>query len=218
MNLMLDKVSMTYGETTVLGGVSLDVQPGSTAVMGPSGSGKSTLLRIMAGTQAPSAGTVTLDGATVEPVSWRSPGDPRIAMVFQDYRLVPFLTVADNIALAAEARERSISSDDIEAALVRVGLAPEMADRAPASLSGGEQQRVAIARALATGARVLLADEPTGALDAANSRRISDLLKGLGDDGLTVVVATHDESVSAILDRIIRLGEQGSFHPGEEVL
>ncbi|MFT3971495.1 MAG: ABC transporter ATP-binding protein [Micropruina sp.] len=205
--LDIDEVSVEYGPTPVLKDVSLEFPPGSTALMGPSGSGKSTLLRVMAGKQAPTAGMVTINGSPVERASWRSSGDARIAMVFQDYRLVPFLTVADNIALAAEARQRPISDEEIRAAMARVGLAPEMADRAPTSLSGGEQQRVAIARALVTGAEVILADEPTGALDTKNSRRVSEILKSLGDEGLTVVVATHDEAVAATLDRTIRLDE-----------
>lgn len=213
--LTIDQVSVAYGGIPVLDGVSLEVHPGSTALMGPSGSGKSTLLRIIAGRQVPSAGVVTIGGTAVEYASWRSSGDARIAMVFQDYRLVPFLTVADNIALAAEARGRLIGDEDIQAALIRVGLAPELGDRAPTSLSGGEQQRVAIARALVTGAQVLLADEPTGALDATNSRRIGEILRGLGEDGLTVVVATHDESVAAALDRTVRLGGQAAIRPNE---
>lgn len=213
--LTIDQVSVAYGGIPVLDGVSLEVHPGSTALMGPSGSGKSTLLRIIAGRQVPSAGVVTIGGTAVEYALWRSSGDARIAMVFQDYRLVPFLTVADNIALAAEARGRLIGDEDIQAALIRVGLAPELGDRAPTSLSGGEQQRVAIARALVTGAQVLLADEPTGALDATNSRRIGEILRGLGEDGLTVVVATHDESVAAALDRTVRLGGQAAIRPNE---
>lgn len=212
----VDRVCVSYGASAVLDEVSLDFAPGTTALMGPSGSGKSTLLRILAGKQLPSNGAVRLGGTPVEVASWRSSGDERVAMVFQDYRLVPFLTVGDNIALAAEARNRTIGSVEIGAALERVGLAPELAQRAPGSLSGGEQQRVAIARALVSGATVVLADEPTGALDAANSRRVSEILKGLGDEGLTVVVATHDESVASVMDRTVRLDEVVTAAPGDE--
>jgi ABC-type lipoprotein export system ATPase subunit len=207
--LTIQNVSVAYGGARVLADVSLDISPGSTALMGPSGSGKSTLLRVIAGKQAPTAGTVKIGGEPVERASWRSSGDPRIAMVFQEYRLVSFLTVGDNIALAAEARKRPITDLEVAEALTRVRLPPAMASRAPASLSGGEQQRVAIARALVSGAPVLLADEPTGALDANNSQSVAELLKGLGEDGLTVVVATHDEAVAANLRHVVRLGDNG---------
>lgn len=212
--LVIDQVSVAYDGPVVLREFSLEVERGSIAVMGPSGSGKSTLLRVVGGKQQATSGTVTLDGSAIEPVSWRSSGDGRISMIFQDYRLVSFLTVRDNIALAAEARGSNLSDADIDEALDRVGLPSEFIDRFPGSLSGGEQQRVAIARALVTNARVLLADEPTGALDAKNSERISSLLKKLADEGLIVIVATHDASVAARMDRIVDL-EEGAKPTGE---
>lgn len=212
--MVIDQVSVAYDGPVVLREFSLEVERGSIAVMGPSGSGKSTLLRVVGGKQQATSGTVTLDGSAIEPVSWRSSGDGRISMIFQDYRLVSFLTVRDNIALAAEARGSNLSDADIDEALDRVGLPSEFIDRFPGSLSGGEQQRVAIARALVTNARVLLADEPTGALDAKNSERISSLLKKLAVEGLIVIVATHDASVAARMDRIVDL-EEGAKPTGE---
>lgn len=180
--LVADELTVAYGDRKILDGLSLSFSAGTTALMGPSGSGKSTLLRIISGQQAPLFGNVTFEEVPIEQTTWRSAGDARITMIFQDYRLVPFLTVSDNIALAAEVRKRAIADDEIVAALRRVGLAPAMGSRVPTSLSGGEQQRVAIARALVTGAQVLLADEPTGALDARNSRRVSGILQELGGE------------------------------------
>lgn len=205
--LVVEDARVSYGPQTVLDGLSLTVPPGSTAIMGPSGSGKSTLLRVIAGSQMPTSGSVSIDGEPVVRASWKSPGDPRVSVIFQDYRLVPFLTVAENIALAAEAKCLPVDDRAIEESLVRVGLATDMATRLPGSLSGGEQQRVAIARALAAGAPIVLADEPTGALDAKNSQRVSDILHALGEQGLTVVVATHDPAVASRLDRIISLAD-----------
>lgn len=201
--IMLEHVTVAYPASTALDDLCLELPTGSTALMGPSGSGKSTLLRVIAGQQAPTSGTVRIDGTPVVTATWSRAGDHRIAMVHQDYRLVPFLTVAENLRLAAELRGQTITTEDCAAALQGVGLQPELAARRPGSLSGGQQQRVAIARALVTDATVLLADEPTGALDVANSDRIAGILADIGRrPGLTVLVATHDPAVAAHMDRI----------------
>jgi ABC-type lipoprotein export system ATPase subunit len=204
--ITLDHVTVRYPEVTPLDEVDLTFGPGTTAVMGPSGSGKSTLLRVISGMQRPAAGAVAIDGVGVAAASWRSAGDPRVSLIHQDYRLVPFLTVEQNMLLAAELRGVRRSGADVGAMLERVGLPSSMGRRLPARLSGGQQQRVAIARALLAGASVLLADEPTGALDVDNTERIADILVELGRrDGLVVVVATHDPRVAERMDHRVRL-------------
>jgi putative ABC transport system ATP-binding protein len=131
----------------------------------------------------------------VRPARTRA-GDPRVALVHQDYRLVPFLTVRENLELAMELRSLPPDGNSVAPALAQVGLAG-FQDRSPITLSGGEQQRVAIARALVTRATVLLADEPTGALDARNSAAVAEIFGRLGRlPGMTVLVATHDRDVA----------------------
>lgn len=205
--ISLNHVSVDYGDIKPFDDVSHTFVAGTTAVTGPSGSGKSTLLRLIAGLQNPTAGSVEIDGEPVGRTSWFTAGDPRVSVIYQDYRLVPFLTIAQNLSLAVEARGATSFADQIEAALARVGLPSSMADRLPGSMSSGEQQRVAIARALAVGSPVLVADEPTGALDADNTARITDVLLELGQSSdLTVIVATHDLSVAERMNQRIDLG------------
>lgn len=202
----LQDVTVDYGQVVPLAGVSLTLAGGSTAVVGPSGSGKSTLLRLIAGTQGPTAGSVQIDNVPVRQASWATPSDSRVVMVHQNYHLVPFLTVQENLLLAAELRGAACDDRAVQLALSRVALEPSMISRMPSTLSGGQQQRVAIARALLTGASVVLADEPTGALDRENSSRVADVLVSLAErDGLTVVVATHDSNVADRMQQRLRI-------------
>ena len=187
-----------------LRGVSLHVATGTTAIVGPSGSGKSTFLRVLAGLQHPTSGTVCIDGESVGTGSRRADGDPRVALVHQDYRLVSFLTVEENIALAAEMRGVALGRGSVASALSLVGLAG-FEQRLPRTLSGGEQQRVAIARAMVARPAVLLADEPTGALDRANTGAVAQIFHELGERGVVVVVATHDPLVSCAMSRTLEL-------------
>ncbi|MFI7331521.1 ABC transporter ATP-binding protein [Micromonospora aurantiaca (nom. illeg.)] len=204
--ITLEQVTVEYPDVTPLDSLNLTLSPGTTGVMGPSGSGKSTLLRLIAGIQAPTSGVVSIDGTAVVTASWRSAGDARVSFIHQDYRLVPFLTVEQNMLLAAELRGVSRSRADVGAMLGRVALPVSMRDRLPATLSGGQQQRVAIARALMAGTSVILADEPTGALDVDNTERVTDILVDLGhQERLMVVVATHDPDVARRLDRRLEL-------------
>jgi putative ABC transport system ATP-binding protein len=206
--ITLDHVTVEYPEVTPLHEVDVTFGPGTTAVMGPSGSGKSTLLRVISGMQRPAAGAVAIDGVGVTAASWRSAGDPRVSLIHQDYRLVPFLTVTQNMLLAAELRGVRRSGAEVGGMLERVGMPSSMGRRLPTRLSGGQQQRVAIARALLAGTSVLLADEPTGALDVNNTERIADILVELGRrDRLVVVVATHDPRVAERLDHRVQLAE-----------
>lgn len=209
--ISLHNITVSYNEmSTPIDNLTLDIPRGASAIMGPSGSGKSSLLRVIAGLQKPTAGRVLIDGEAVKPPTWARAGDARIALIHQDYRLVPFLTVADNIRLAAEMRNIDMDDDEVRASMDRVGLTAIEMDRAPATLSGGEQQRIAIARSLSSGAAVLLADEPTGALDSHNTAVVTDVLVSLGEQGLVVLIATHDERVAAATGSVLRI-EQGEL-------
>lgn len=200
--LDVDAVTVRYGANTVLNGVSFEMYDEAIVVTGPSGSGKSTLLRVIAGQQRASEGSVALGGVPIAPPNWLSSSDPRVALIHQDYRLVPFLTVAENLQLACEVRHRPCTNDDVVVALADVGLDPSSYQRHPTTLSGGEQQRVAIARAVMSGCRLLIADEPTGALDAANTAVVVDLMLSLADRrGVSLLVASHDDRVIERFDR-----------------
>jgi putative ABC transport system ATP-binding protein len=199
------------GETVhALRGVSLRVHPGDyTAIVGPSGSGKSTLLQLLGGIDTPTAGVVELLGTRLDALSDRELTRlrlTRLGFVFQRFHLLPVLTARENVELPmAEAGvrgpERRARAREL---LDYVGLAPREAHRAT-QLSGGEMQRVAIARALANRPAVVLADEPTGELDAATGREILDLFLRLNRDGTTLVVVTHDDRLAGDAGRVIHM-------------
>lgn len=198
--ITLESVTVAYPNSTPLDDLTCEFAPTSTAVMGPSGSGKSTLLRVIAGLQKPSKGAVSIGSTPVARPSWKSAGDSRVALIHQDYRLVDFLSVSDNVRLAAELRGIEVHDHQVEESLESVGLGKPFLRRRPNSLSGGEQQRVAIARALVCDIDVLLADEPTGALDEDNTRRVAAILCEIGERGdVAVLVATHDRAVADML-------------------
>ena len=191
-------------------GVSLDVMPGEyVAVVGPSGCGKSTLLNLLGAIDRPTAGTVTIGGTAVSTLPDRAATHFRltkIGFVFQRFYLLPVLTAQENVELPlAEAkvalRERRERAREL---LGYVGLA-DRADHRPSELSGGEQQRVAIARALANRPVVLLADEPTGELDARTGSDVIALFDRLNRDGMTIVVVTHDEKLAGSARRVIHM-------------
>jgi ABC-type lipoprotein export system ATPase subunit len=191
-----DQVSVAYRREPVFE-ITAELGPEPVAIMGPSGSGKSTFLRLLAGTQRPDRGIVTLNGIKILEPSWHSSADRRIALVHQDYRLVEFLSVVENLLLATEVRGLKKGADDAVAVLDRLGLSNVDPDRKPGTLSGGEQQRVAIARALVCESAALLADEPSGALDAKNTDLITDLILQIGaETAMQIVVATHDPRVA----------------------
>jgi putative ABC transport system ATP-binding protein len=199
------------GETVhALRGVSLDVQSGEyVAIVGPSGSGKSTLLQLLGGLDEPSSGSVLVDGVALAGLADRALTRlrlTRLGFVFQRFHLLPVLTAIENVELPmseagvgrAERRTRAVEL------LGYVGLAGRIAHRAT-QLSGGEMQRVAIARALANRPAVMLADEPTGELDATTGRGVLDLFRRLNQDGTTLVVITHDEHLAAEAGRVIHM-------------
>lgn len=196
-------VAVHYGPTVALQGLSLQVEAGqSVAVMGPSGSGKSTLLRVLCGLQQPDRGVVRMMGEQVTPRTAGSLRANHVGFVYQDYRLVPFLTGLDNVLLAAEFSRQPARGDATSHATAAADLLAELgvgdcSGRLPATMSGGEQQRVAIARALIVRPDVVIADEPTGALDAENSAAVGALLAEIASSrGVAVVVATHDPEVA----------------------
>jgi putative ABC transport system ATP-binding protein len=191
-------------------GVSFDVQAGEyIAIVGPSGCGKSTLLNLLGALDTPSSGTITVRGRDLSQLNDRDATDFRlrhVGFVFQRFHLVPVLTALENVELPmAEAglktRERRTRARDL---LGYVGIG-EREHHRPSQLSGGEQQRVAIARALANTPSLLLADEPTGELDAATGRSIIDLFEQLHADGTTMVVVTHDEALAHAARRVLHM-------------
>ncbi|MCS7478601.1 ABC transporter ATP-binding protein [Umezawaea endophytica] len=194
----LHAVSREYGEgPPALDRVSFSVRPGeAVAVLGPSGSGKSTLLNLVAGLDRPSAGTVTVDGVRVDGLGEAASARYRrakIGMVFQFFNLLDDLTVADNVVLPAQLAGMDRAEARARAADLLGKLGVDRHARAyPGRLSGGERQRVAVARALMNRPALLLADEPTGALDTASGEDVSALLTELNAEGQTVVVVTHD--------------------------
>jgi lipoprotein-releasing system ATP-binding protein len=206
-------------EVPVLRGVELEVEHGELlAVVGASGSGKSTLLHLLGLLDAPDAGAVVLEGARIDD---RPPSDRDLlrnrtfGFIFQFYHLLPELTAWENVlmphligqGLWSYWRHRHALRREAAALLERVGLGHRLTHR-PAELSGGEMQRAAIARALAGRPAVLLADEPTGNLDAGSGQAILELLRDLNRErGLTMIVVTHDPHIAAQADRVVRLTE-----------
>jgi putative ABC transport system ATP-binding protein len=194
------------GDRTILQDVSLEATSGRVlAVRGPSGSGKSSLLTMLGGLIAPSAGTVTLDGAPVTPGSGLAVRR-RFGFVLQGYGLVAALTARENVAIVLQAARvpRDEVRARVQAVLESVKLAP-VADHLIEDLSGGQQQRVAVARALVTGPDVFLADEPTAELDADNREHVVALLLERSRAGAVVVIASHDPEVVEACDDVLEL-------------
>jgi putative ABC transport system ATP-binding protein len=205
----------TYGRgaTSVraLDGVDVDLERGRlTAIMGPSGSGKSTLMHCLAGLDAPTAGTVVVDGETVSAMSERRLTRlrrTRIGFVFQSFNLVPTLTAEENITLPLAIAGRAVDRAWFDRVVDAVGLRPRLGHR-PAELSGGQQQRVACARALVSRPAVVFADEPTGNLDSRAAAEVLTFLRASVDDlGQSVAMVTHDPVAASYAHRVLFLAD-----------
>jgi len=216
-------VSRRYeGAQAALDHLSLHVAEGEClALLGPSGSGKSTLLNLIAGLDRPSEGTVTVGGTRVDRLSEAAAARYRratIGLVFQFFNLLDDLTVADNVLLPAQIAGRPAAPARRRAheLLETLGI-DRHADAYPGRLSGGERQRVAVARALMNRPPLLLADEPTGALDTASGAEVRKLLVDLHADGQTIVLVTHDEVLAAaVATRTVRLVDGQVASPGDQ--
>jgi putative ABC transport system ATP-binding protein len=199
------------GEVRVLDGASLDMEQGDfVAVVGPSGSGKSTLLQLLGGLDVHYQGQLEVAGVKLsglkEPELARFRNE-HVGFVFQSFHLIPNLSAVENVLMPSHFGASAVDAQKrAESLLDRVGLLAKK-DRTPARLSGGERQRVAIARALFTSPRLLLCDEPTGNLDAATGAGVISLFEELHREGLTLLAVTHEERMSSVARRVLRLKE-----------
>ncbi|HEY7370245.1 MAG TPA: ABC transporter ATP-binding protein [Thermoanaerobaculia bacterium] len=208
-------------EIPVLTGLSLDIPEGEyVALMGPSGSGKTTLLNLIAGIDQPTRGRITIGGRDIatlgqtELAKWRS---HTIGFIFQLYNLIPVLTAAENVELPLllTPLKKADRRKHVQTALSIVGLGDRM-DHYPRQLSGGQEQRVAIARAIVSDPKILVADEPTGDLDARSGEEILSLLRRLNSEfGKTIVMVTHDPKAAATAHRMVHL-DKGVLHTDEQ--
>jgi ABC-type lipoprotein export system ATPase subunit len=211
--LRLENVSYQYkgGDRKVVNDVTCLFEGGKlNAVVGPSGSGKTTLLALLAGLDQPNQGQIYIDGEPLVGLDLDQYRRERVSMIFQAFQLFPLLTALENVCFpmqlnsvpGKEIRERG------KAFLSSVGITEDKFKRYPANLSGGEQQRVAIARTLATGAQVLLADEPTGNLDKTNGDKLIEILGRLAhEQGYCVIIVTHDPSIAERSDKVWRMSD-----------
>ena len=206
------RYSSHYQTTYALREVNAQFRSGQFCVIeGKSGSGKTTMLSLLAGLDLPSEGTIYLDGKSYRELDRDELRRRRLSIIFQNYNLFPMLTVQENIAypLGLTGQKKGNWKERVNEILEDVGLDKTMRKKYPGMLSGGEQQRVAIARTIASGAPIILADEPTGNLDTANSKRIVDNLKKLSrEDGRCVILVTHDPDIARQADILYRMSDE----------
>lgn len=210
--VVLDKLEKSYGSNKILRGISATVEDGElVALLGPSGCGKTTTLRCIAGFEIPDSGVISIGDRDITTLL---PEQRDIGMVFQNYALFPHMTIFDNVAFGLRMRKRPPAEirDRVRHIMKVVGL-EGFDKRYPRMLSGGQQQRVAMARALCYSPRLLLLDEPTGALDVDSRNGLLDLFDRLHQGGHTLVLITHDPFVAARADRRYRV-ENGLVREG----
>ena len=220
--LRVENLTKVYGkgenEVRALDGVSFSVEKGAfVAVIGPSGSGKSTLLHILGGVDRPTGGKVFMDGKDVYAQNEEQLAIFRrrqVGLIYQFYNLIPVLNVTENITLPVLMDGQKVNQNRLAELMTTLKLTGRE-NHLPNQLSGGQQQRVSIARALAGDPAVILADEPTGALDSHTGREVLEMLKKLHDAGNTVVLITHDNSIAVQAQRIIRLEDGHVIYDGD---
>ena len=211
--LRIENVSYRYknGDRDVLKNITCEFENGKvTAIVGPSGSGKTTFLSIMAGLDRPTEGAVLIDEDDLINLDLAQYRRERISMIFQAFHLFPLLTALENVCYPMELNGASRKEAEARGKelLEAVYISEDKHNRYPANLSGGEQQRVAIARALSSGARVLLADEPTGNLDVANGKAVMDILHKLAhDEDYCIVVVTHNLEIAESADIVFSMSD-----------
>ena len=211
--LTLENVTYRYkgGDRNVVDSATCRFEGGRlNAVVGPSGSGKTTLLSLMAGLDVPTQGSISIDGENLTDLDLDQYRRERVSMIFQAFQLFPLLTVLENVCFPMELNgtSRIEAAENAKNYLNAVGIEEDKFKRYPANLSGGEQQRVAIARSLASGARVLLADEPTGNLDNANGENVVEILRQLAhEQGYCVVIVTHDLAIADRADKVWQMSD-----------
>ena len=213
MSISLKNVSYSYKgkfqTVKAVDDVSFDFEPGKCyAIIGKSGSGKTTLLSLMAGLDLPTAGEIIINGKSTKDWDRNQMRRDAVSVIYQNYNLFPLLTVQENILYPLHLKKAPKKEAMARAKEVRerVELPATYDKRLPSHLSGGEQQRVAIARTLAQGCKIILADEPTGNLDSANTRNIVEILRSLAhDDSCTVIIVTHDPAVAEQADVVLQM-------------
>ncbi|MEA4953967.1 MAG: ABC transporter ATP-binding protein [Pseudoflavonifractor sp.] len=199
-------------EVRALNGISLQIDRGEfVAIIGASGSGKSTLMNVLGLLDIPTYGDYHLDGTDVTSLTDKQQAHLRnkqIGFIFQGYNLIPALSAAENVELPLIYQGLAVDQREIqvEEALNKVGMF-DRADHRPAEMSGGQQQRVAIARAIATHPPIIMADEPTGALDSKTGRHVLEILHSLHEEGSTILLITHDNGIAATAERIVRISD-----------
>ena len=205
--LELNSESKIYGKLHALSNINLSVNAGDwLSIMGPSGSGKTTMINIIGCMDTPSEGKVILDGVDISrenAASLTRIRRDKIGLIFQQFHLISYLTAVENI-MVAQYYHSMPDEDEAMEALAKVGL-QDRAKHLPAQLSGGEQQRVCIARALINSPQILLGDEPTGNLDEENEGIVVDIFRRLHDEGVTIIIVTHDPEVGDVAQRKIIL-------------
>ena len=208
----LTHIDKYYGKNHVLKDLNLTIEDGDfMTLLGPSGCGKTTTLRVVSGLEKPQNGIILMDGKEIvnaAEASFAPPSKRNLNLVFQSYALWPHMTVFDNVAFGLRIRKENSETiaKKVASALDRMQIG-EFAKRYPTELSGGQQQRVAIARAISTHPPIIMADEPTGALDSRTGHEVLGFLQQLNKEGSTVILITHDNGIAATARRCVRLAD-----------